>query len=46
MKLTSCKSALNPKEVNFSDSSKSVVPMLVLLFVALWFCKAICFSFA
>ena len=47
MKLASCKSALNPPPhtlpalqppVVFStDSSKAVVPVLVLLFVALWF---------
>ena len=35
MKLASCKSALNPPVVCFSDCSKAVVP--VLLFVALWF---------
>ena len=37
MKLASCKSAFNPA-VNYSaDRSKAVVPVLVLLFVALWF---------
>ena len=37
MKLASCKSALNPP-VGFSTGhSKVVVPVLVLLFVALWF---------
>ena len=35
VKLASCKSALNPR---YSiDRSKAVVPVLVLLFVALWF---------
>ena len=42
VKLTSCKSALNPPPplppvVYSSDRSKAVVPVLVLLFVALWF---------
>ena len=37
MKLTSCKSALNPPLVCSTDRSKAVVPVLVLLFVALWF---------
>ena len=37
MKLASCKSALNPPVVCSTDSSKAVVPVLVLLFVALWF---------
>ena len=37
MKLASCKSALNPPVVYSTDLSKAVVPMLVLLFVALWF---------
>ena len=36
VKLVSCKSALNPAVVR-SDRSKAVVPVLVLLFVALWF---------
>ena len=36
VKLASCKSALNPPAV-CSDRSKAVVPVLVLLFVALWF---------
>ena len=35
MKLASCKSALNPQW--FTDRSKAVVLVLVLLFVALWF---------
>ena len=35
MKLASCKSALNPPPVVYS--TKTVVPVLVLLFVALWF---------
>ena len=37
VKLASCKSALNPPLVCSTDRSKAVVPMLVLLFVALWF---------
>ena len=42
VKLASCKSALNPPPppptvVYSSDHSKAVVPVLVLLFVALWF---------
>ena len=37
MKLASCKSALNPPVVYSTDGSKAVVPVLVLLFVALWF---------
>ena len=37
VKLTSCKNALNPLVVYSTDRSKAVVPMLVLLFVALWF---------
>ena len=37
VKLDSCKSALNPTVVNSIDRSKAVVPVLVLLFVALWF---------
>ena len=38
MKLASCKSALNPPLVVYStDRSKAVVPLLVLLFVDLWF---------
>ena len=37
VKLASCKSALNPPVVCSTDRSKAVVPMLVLLFVALWF---------
>ena len=37
VKLVSCKSALNPPVVCSTDRSKSVVPMLVLLFAALWF---------
>ena len=43
VKLASCKSALNPPVVCSTDRSKAVVPMLVLLFVALWlFYEAIC----
>ena len=37
VKLASCKSALNPPVVYTTDRSKAVVPVLVLLFVALWF---------
>ena len=37
VKLASCKSALNPPMVYSIDRSKAVVPVLVLLFVALWF---------
>ena len=37
MKLASCKSALNPPVVYSTDRFKAVVPVLVLLFVALWF---------
>ena len=37
VKLASCKSALNPPVVYSADRSGAVVPVLVLLFVALWF---------
>ena len=37
VKLVSCKSALNLPAVYSTDRSKVVVPVLVLLFVALWF---------
>ena len=37
VKLASCKSALNSPVVYSTDCSKAVVPVLVLLFVALWF---------
>ena len=37
VKLASCKSALNPPVVCCTDRSKAVIPVLVLLFVALWF---------
>ena len=37
VKLASCKSALNPPVVYSTDRFKAVVPVLVLLFVALWF---------
>ena len=42
VKLASCKSAFNPPPphppvVCTTDRSKAVVPVLVLLFVALWF---------
>ena len=37
VKLAGYKSALNPPVVYSTDRSKAVVPVLVLLFVALWF---------
>ena len=37
VKLASCKSALNSPVVYSTDRSKALVPVLVLLFVALWF---------
>ena len=37
MKLASCKNALSHPVVYSTDCSKAVVPVLVLLFVALWF---------
>ena len=37
MKLASRKSVLNPLVVYSTDRSKAVAPVLVLLFVALWF---------
>ena len=37
VELASCKSALNSPVVYSTDRSKAVVPVLVLLFVALWF---------
>ena len=37
MKLASCKSALTPPMVYSTDRSMAVVPVLVLLFLALWF---------
>ena len=37
VKLASCKSALNPPVVCSTNRSKAVVPVLVVLFVALWF---------
>ena len=36
VKLASCKSALNPAVVCSTGSSKAMVPVFVLLFVALW----------
>ena len=36
VKLAGCKSALNPRVVYSTDHSKAVVPVLILLFVALW----------
>ena len=45
VKLSSCKSALNPPVVYSTDRSKAVVPVLVLLFVALWrfvVCLSVC----
>ena len=37
LKLTSCKSAINHPVVYSTGRSKAVIPVLVLLFVALWF---------
>ena len=37
VKLASCKSALNPTVVYSTDRSKAVVPVLVFIFLALWF---------
>ena len=37
VKLVSCKSALNPPVVYSTDRSKAVAPVLVLLFIVLWF---------
>ena len=37
VKLASCKCALNSTVVNFTDRSKAMVPVLVLLFFVLWF---------
>ena len=37
VKLASCKSALNPTVVYSTDHSKALDPVLILLFVALWF---------
>ena len=37
VKLASCKSALNPPMIYSTDRFKAVVPVLVLLFFALWF---------
>ena len=37
VKLAGCKSDLNPPVVCSTDRSKAVVPVLVLLFGALWF---------
>ena len=37
VKLAGCKCALNPPVVYSTDCSKAAVPVLVLLFVALWF---------
>ena len=37
VKLAICKSALNTPVVCSTDRSKAMVPVLVLLFVALWF---------
>ena len=45
VKLASCKSALNPLVVCSTNRSKAVVPVLVLLFVALWLfvvCLSVC----
>ena len=37
VKLVGCKSALNPPVVYSTDRSSAVVPVLILLYVALWF---------
>ena len=37
VRLASCKSFLNPSVVYSTDRSKAVVPVLILLFGALWF---------
>ena len=37
VKLASCKSSLTPPVVYSIDRSKALIPVLVLLFVALWF---------
>ena len=37
MKLAGRESVLNPAMVYSTDRSKAVVPVLILLFVALWF---------
>ena len=37
VKMASCTNALNPRVVYSIDRSKAVVPVLVLLFVAVWF---------
>ena len=37
VKLASCKSVLNTPVIYSTDRSKAVVPVLVLLFVVLWF---------
>ena len=37
MKLAGCKSALKPPVGYSTDHSNAAVPVLVLLFVALWF---------
>ena len=39
VKVASCKSALNPALVYSTDRSKAVVPVLVLLFLDLWFIR-------
>ena len=37
VKLASCKKGFKPPVVNSTDHFKAMVPVLVLLFVALWF---------
>ena len=37
VKLANCKKCFKPPVVYSTDRSKAVVPVLVLLFVALWF---------
>ena len=46
VKLASCKSALNPPVVYSTDRSKTVVLVLFLLFVALWFPHCFLFFFS
>ena len=45
VKFAGCKNALNPTVVYSTDRSKAVVPVLVLLFVALWFILSLALRF-
>ena len=45
VKLASCKSALNPPVVYSTDRSGAVVPVLVLLFGALYYGAVCCMSY-